>query len=85
MGVVGAFAIEAPPALPLLLVPALASPEQILARIEPMHRVVLALLEQDAASRAASAAMRQALADPDWREVAHTANVAVYIRVSVGE
>jgi hypothetical protein len=50
-----------------------------------MHRVVLALLEQDAASRAASAAMRQALTDPGWREVAHEANVAVYIRIGDGE
>jgi hypothetical protein len=85
VGVVGAFAIEAPPALPLLLIPALASPEQIRDRIQPWHRVVLALLEQDAASRAASAAMRRALADPGWREVAHEANVAVYVRVGSGD
>jgi 4-amino-4-deoxy-L-arabinose transferase-like glycosyltransferase len=85
VGVVGAFAIEAPPGLALLLIPALASPEQIRARIRPMHRVVLALLEQDAASRAASAAMRRALTDPGWREVAHEANVAVYIRIGDGE
>jgi hypothetical protein len=85
VGVVGAFAIEAPPALPLLLIPALASPEQIRARIRPWHRVVLALLEQDAASRAASAAMRSALQVPGWREVAHEANIAVYVRVGQGE
>jgi uncharacterized membrane protein len=84
VGVVGAFAIEAPPALPLLVIPALASPEEIRARIQPWHRVVLALLEQDAGSRAASAAMRQALTDPGWREVAHDANVAVYVRTGVG-
>jgi hypothetical protein len=84
VGVVGAFAIEAPPALPLLLIPALASPEQIRDRIRPWHRVVLALLEQDAASRAASAAMRLALTDPGWREVAHQANVAVYVRIGDG-
>jgi len=81
VGVVGAFAIEAPSALPLLLIPALASPEQIRIRIQPWHRVVLALLEQDAASRTASEAMHQALADPGWREVAHEANVTVYVHV----
>ncbi len=84
VGVVGAFAIEAPPELPLLLIPALASPGQIRSRIQPWHRVVLALLEQDAASRAASAAMRLALTDPGWREVAHEANVAVYVRIGDG-
>jgi hypothetical protein len=85
VGVVGAFAIEAPPALPLLLIPALASPEQIRARIRPWHRVVLALLEQDAASRAASAVMLRTLKEPGWREVAHEANVAVYVRTTDGE
>lgn len=85
VGVVGAFATEAPPDLPLLLIPALASPEQIRARIQPWHRVVLALLEQDAASRAAGAAMRRALADPGWREVAREANLAVYVRTGDAE
>jgi hypothetical protein len=80
VGVVGAFAIESPPALPLLLIPAGATPEQIRARLGPWHRVVLALLEQDAASRAASEAMRRALNAPGWREVAHGPNVAVYER-----
>jgi len=84
VGVVGGFAIEAPPKLPLLLIPALALPEQIRARIRPWHRVVLALLEQDAASRSASAAMLAALTDPGWREVAREANVAVYVRVGEG-
>jgi hypothetical protein len=84
VGIVGAFAIESPPSLKLLLVPALASPEQMRALIRPWHRVVLALLEQDAAGRAASAAMRSALAEPGWREVAHEPNIAVYIRVAEG-
>jgi 4-amino-4-deoxy-L-arabinose transferase-like glycosyltransferase len=81
VGVVGAFAIESPPALPLLLIPAGATPEQIRTRIGPWHRVVLALLEQDDSSRAASEAMRRALISPDWREVARGPNVAVYERV----
>jgi hypothetical protein len=92
VGVVGAFAIEAPPALPLLLIPAGATPEQIRARLGSWNRVVLVLIEQDDASRAASAAMRRALADPAWREVAgaargevaHRGNVAVYERVGGG-
>ena len=84
VGVVGAFAIEAPPALALLLIPAEATPEQIRALTRPWHRVVLALLEQDAASRAASAAMRGALTGPGWREVARGPNVAVYERIGGG-
>jgi hypothetical protein len=85
VGIVGAFAIESPPSLKLLLVPALASPEQMRALVRPWHRVVLALLEQDAAGHAASAAMRSALAEPGWREVAHETNIAVYIRVGEGQ
>ncbi len=84
VGVVGAFAIESPPALPLLLVPMGATPEQIRARLRPWHRVVLALLEQDAASRAASEAMRGALSDPGWREVARGPHVTVYERIGGG-
>jgi hypothetical protein len=84
VGVVGAFAIESPPALPLLLILADATPEQIRARVRPWHRVVLALLEQDAASRAASEAMRTALTGPGWREVARGPNVAVYERTDGG-
>ena len=84
VGVVGAFAIEASPALPLLLIPAGATPEQIRARLDSWHRVVLALIEQDDASRAAGDAMRRAMADPAWREVAHGPNVAVYERVAGG-
>jgi hypothetical protein len=78
VGVVGAFAIEAAPTLPLLLVDAADTPERIRARIRPWHRVVLALLEQDAASRAACDTMRATLSG--WREVAREANVAVYDR-----
>lgn len=85
VGVVGAFAIEAPPALPLLLIPAEATPGQIRARIGAFDRVVLALLEQDDASRAASDAMRQAMTVDGWREVAQGPNVAVYERIDAEE
>jgi Dolichyl-phosphate-mannose-protein mannosyltransferase len=85
VGVVGAFAIEAPPTLPLLLIRADDTPEQIRVRIGAWHRVVLALLEQDAASRAESGAMREALAAPNWRQVARQPNVEVYERFHDGE
>ena len=85
VGVVGAFAIESPPDLPLLLIRAEDTPEQILARIQPRRRVVLALLEQDAASRAASEAMVRALTAPGWRRVARAPNVAVYEWTGDGE
>jgi hypothetical protein len=46
---------------------------------------VLALLEQDDASRAASDAMRQAMTVDGWREVAQGPNVAVYERIDAEE
>jgi len=85
VGVVGAFGIEAPPALPLLLIRGDDTTEQIRARLGAWHRVVLALLEQDAASRAASAAMRGAMSSRDWREVARGPLVAVYERIGDDE
>ena len=84
VGVVGAFAIEAPPGLPLLLIAATATPATIDARLSGHRRVVLALLEQDAASRAASATMRRAFDSPRWREVARRPNLAVYERIGGG-
>ena len=63
---------------PLLLIHATDTPEQIRARVSLCHRVVVALLEQDATSRAESAAMRSAMTTPEWREVARAPGVAVY-------
>ena len=80
VGVPGAFAIEAPPSLPILLIRGGETPDQIRARLTPWRRVVLAPLEQDDASQAASRAMRAAIATPEWREVAHRGLVAVYER-----
>jgi hypothetical protein len=85
VGIVGAFAIEAPPALPLLVIRGGETPDAIRARIKGIHRIVLALMEQDNQSRAAADAMRQALTDPHWREVARTPEVAVYDRLGGGE
>ena len=80
VGVVGAFAIESPPAQYLLVIAAGETPEHIRARLRLHRRVALALLEQDAASRAASEAMRDALTHPSWREVARSGLIAVYER-----
>jgi hypothetical protein len=80
VGIVGAFAIEAPPALSLLLIRGNETPDGIRLRLTAYRRVVLALVEQDDSSRAASEAMRRALTGPDWREVARRSNVAVYER-----
>lgn len=80
VGIVGAFAIGSPPTLPLLLIGARDEPERILSRVGSHRRVVLALVDQDAASHAATVAMRSAFRAPGWREVAHGPNVAVYER-----
>jgi hypothetical protein len=85
VGVVGAFAIEAPPALPLLLIRAGETPVQINDRVAAWRRVVLALIEQDASSRAASEAMRGAMTEPGWRQVARGPNVEVYERIGARE
>ena len=84
VGVVGAFAIESPPDPRLLLIRPGETPSAIRARAAPHRRVVLALLEQDDASRAAATAMRQAFDDPGWREVARRPHLAVYERIGDG-
>lgn len=78
VGIVGAFGIEAPPTLPLLL---LRPGDPITERIAPYRRVALALLAQDADSVATVAAMRAAFAGPNWRQVAIGSNVEVFERI----
>lgn len=85
VGIVGAFATEAPPALPLILVRPTDSQAVIRDRATPFHRVVLALLTQDDASRAAIPLMRAAFAPPDWRAVADGFNLLVVERSRDGE
>ena len=80
VGVTGAFAIESPPSLPLLVVPNTDSPTHILARLAPWHRAILVPIAQDDASQAAAAAMRAAMLSPDRREVARKGEIAVYER-----
>jgi hypothetical protein len=68
VGIVGAFAIEAPPAMTLLLIGPDETPDSIRARAAPFARVTLALLGQDAASRGALPALRAAFDRvPGWR------------------
>ena len=85
VGIVGAFAIEAPPDLRLLVIPSTNSPIRIRHRVASERRVVLALLAQDADSRAALPHMLAAFAGPCWRRVAERSNLAAFARVCDGE
>jgi hypothetical protein len=84
VGIVGAFAIESPPALRLLVVDQDEPREKILARIGDAHRVVLALLAQDDASRATLPLMRAAVSGPCWRRSADGFNVVAFDRICEG-
>ena len=77
VGIVGAFGIEAPADLKLLLI----SPDDpIDDRIAPYRRVALAVLAQDRDSIASIAALHRALGLPNWRLVANGFNLEVYQR-----
>jgi hypothetical protein len=69
VGIVGAFAIEAPPTLRLLIVGRDQTAGEIRARAGGFRRVVLALLGQDDDSRVTLPIMRQAFTDPCWHVV----------------
>src|SRR3954470_15549788 len=77
VGIVGAFGIEAPPALPLLLIH---PDERIADAIRPHRRIALALLAQDRDSIAAIAAAHAELIEPYWRRVGIASNLEVYER-----
>jgi hypothetical protein len=81
VGIVGAFGIEAPPQLRLLVVGRDEQPADIRRRAGSFSRVVLALISQDAASRAALPRMRRAFTDPCWRAVGHGFNVLAFDRL----
>ena len=82
VGIVGAFGIEAPPSLPILLIrPA----DPIADRIAAYRRVALALMAQDSESTATIAALHAALSLPNWRRVAIGSNLEVYERTGEGE
>jgi Dolichyl-phosphate-mannose-protein mannosyltransferase len=82
VGIVGAFGIESPPGLPILLV----SPTGPIAdRIASYHRVVIAMLAQDRDSIATIPILRAVFASTNWRRVAIGSNVEVYERTDAGE
>jgi Dolichyl-phosphate-mannose-protein mannosyltransferase len=82
VGIVGAFATEAPPSLPLLLI---GSGGVSAAVLGPYRRAVLVLLAQDRDSTAAIPEMRAALAVANWRRVRIGSKVEVYERSDFGE
>jgi hypothetical protein len=82
VGIVGAFGIEAPPFLRVLL----ARPgTSIAGRIVPYRRVVLALLSQDRDSIAIIPELHALLVPPNWRLVAIGSNLEVYERTGKGD
>jgi hypothetical protein len=82
VGIVGAFGIEAPAALPILVI---GRTDPIAARIAPYRRVAVAMLAQDGDSAATIILLHAALAAPDWRRVAIEPTLEVYERTNAGE
>jgi hypothetical protein len=81
VGIVGAFAIEAPRSMRLLVIDDDQSAAQIRARAAVFPRAVVALLGQDADSRATLPVMQQALAEPCWRAAGEGFQVLAFDRV----
>ena len=81
VGIVGAFAVEAPPTLRLLVIGPDVSVAEIRTRASGYPRVVLALLGQDAKSRATLPLMQQAFTDRCWVAVAEGYNVLAFDRL----
>jgi hypothetical protein len=81
VGIVGAFAVESPPTLRLLVIGEHETPADIRARASRYPRAVLARLSQDAASRATLPVMREAFADPCWRPASEGFNVLAFDRI----
>jgi hypothetical protein len=77
VGIVGAFGIEAPPELPILLI---GPGDPISDRVAPYRRVGLALLAEDRDSIAAIAAARNIFTQPNWRRVEIGSNFEVFER-----
>jgi hypothetical protein len=84
VGIVGAFAREAPPALPLLVIRRDTTPRAIRARLASYHRVTLARLEQDTDSRATVEQLTAFFHNGCWRRVADRSNVTSYERTCEG-
>ena len=81
VGIIGAFAVEAPPTLRLLVIGPDASPTQIRARASGYSRATLALIGQDESSRATLSVMQRAFADPCWRAAGEGFNVLAFDRI----
>jgi hypothetical protein len=77
VGIVGAFGIEAPPELPILLI---RPGDPISDRVARYRRVGLALLAEDRDSTAAIAAARNIFTRPNWRRVGIGFNFEVFER-----
>lgn len=80
VGIVGAFAVEAPPNLHLLIIRRDETAAAIRARAAPYRRVVLALLGPDGTSRSTLPVMRASFLDPCWRSVGEGFNVLAFER-----
>lgn len=81
VGIVGALAVEAPLSMRLLVIGPDATQAQMRARAFGFPRVVLAMLGQDAASRATLPRMRQAFTGPCWHAVGEGFNVLAFDRI----
>ena len=84
VGIVAAFAIEAPSAMRLLVIHRAETAGEIRARADGFQRVVLALLGPDQDSRATLPLMREAFADPCWRRIGEGFNVVAFERIADG-
>ena len=83
IGIVGAFADEAPPDLRLVLVAGEEPASRIRHRAAPFPHVVLALVAQDDSSRAAVAAIRDAFTNPCWRATDRQTTVLVFQQICI--
>jgi hypothetical protein len=80
VGIVGAFANEAPRAMRILVVGPESTPAEIRASVAQFSPVLLALLGQDASSRATLPLMRAAFDSACWRPAGERVNVVAYYR-----
>jgi len=80
VGIVGAFANEAPSTLPILVVRLTDEAATLADRVARYRRVILVLLGQDRDSTATLPIMRHAFAGPGWRRTVTGSNIEVYQR-----
>ncbi len=80
VGIVGAFANEAPTSLRLMVVERSATAAEIRSRVAGFSRVVVAPLSQDADSRATLPVLRAAFDDTCWHKVAEAGGALAFDR-----